>query len=111
MTDFRDKFLPYDQHYKGILEFTFDGDQLTWFRAYWPNGTLGVYCRSLDGSATAVNLEFDPDGSINFFVGLYASEPGAFSPCVEANAQPVYAEVPGTNKRPFWPSVLRAYTL
>jgi len=111
MTDFRDKFLPYDQHYKAILEFTFDGDQLTGFRAYWPNGTLGIYCRSLDGSATAVNLEFDPDGSINFFVGLYASKPGAFSPCVEASAQPVYAEVPGTKKRPYWPSVLRAYTL
>lgn len=111
MTDFRDKFLPYDQHYKGILEFTFDGDQLTGFRAYRPNGTLGIYCRSLDGSATAVNLEFDPDGSINFFVGLYASKPGAFLPCVEANAQPIYAEVPGTNKRPYWPRVLRAYSL
>jgi hypothetical protein len=102
MTDFRDRFLPFDPFYKGILEFTFEGDELTGFRGYWPNGTLSAYCRSIDGQCDAVNLAYNPDGSINFFVGLLASNRSNFSPCVEANVEPIYAEVPGTNKRPYW---------
>jgi hypothetical protein len=109
--DFRGKFLPYDQHYKGILEFTFDGDALTGFHVYWPNGTLSICARNLDGQSYAQNVRFDPGGSINFFVGTFANKPGTFSPCVEAGAEPVYAAVPGTDKHPYWPQVLAAYEL
>jgi len=109
--DFRDCFLPYDFHYKGILQFTFDGDTLSGFRTYWPNGTLGMYRRALSGQSYAQNIHFNPDGSINFMVGLLASRPGAFSPCVEDGAEPIYAAVPGTDKRPYWPIKPEAYRL
>ena len=109
--DFRGKFLPYDPHYKGILEFTFEGDTLTGFRVYWPNETLSICARSLDGTSYAQNIRFNRDGSLNFMVGLFASHPGSFSPCVESGAEPIYAIVPGTDKRPYWPNVLQAYEL
>jgi hypothetical protein len=110
-TDFRDCFLPYDPHYKGILEFTFDGDTLTGFRTYWPNGTIGMCCRALDGQSYAQNIRFNPDGSVNFMVGILASRPGTFSPCVEEGAEPIYATVPGTDKRPYWPIKPESYRL
>lgn len=111
LTDFRNKFLPFDQMYKGILELTFSGDVLTGFRAYWPNGTLSVYHRSLDGRCVAQNLDYNSDGSINFFVGEVFRNRSSFSPCVENGAEPVYGEVPGSSKRPHWPDALEAYEL
>lgn len=110
-TDFRERFLPYDPQYKGILEFTFDGDTLTGFRTYWPNGTVGGCCRALDGQSNAQNIFFNPDGSINFMVGTLASKPGSFSPCVEDGEEPVYATVPDTEKRPYWPDKPQPYKL
>jgi hypothetical protein len=109
--DFRGKILPYDDRYKGVIEFTFEKDSLNGFRVYWPNGTIGVCARNADGQSYAQNIRFEPDGSINFFVGLLASHPGSFSPCVEAGGEPQYALVPGTEKRPHWPSDLRPYAL
>jgi phospholipase C len=41
----------------------------------------------------AQNLTFERDGSINFMVGYLASRPGSFSPCVEADGIPVYANL------------------
>ena len=36
-TDFKGRILPYDQHYKGLLEFLFSAeDVLVGFRVYWP---------------------------------------------------------------------------
>ena len=67
--------------------------------------------RSSDGQCDALNLDYNPDGSINFFVGEVFSNRGFFSPCIEIGAEPVYAEVPGLAKRPYWPSVLQAYEL
>jgi len=109
-TDFKDSFLPFDSHYKGLLELSFDGDRLSGFRAYWPNGSLSLYSRTKEG-CYAQNIRFEADGSINFMVGILASTPSAFSPCVESGAEPVYAEVPGTTDRPYWPEQLRAYKL
>lgn len=110
-TDFRERFLPYDHHYKGILEFTFEADTLTGFRTYWPNETVGVCYRALNGQSYAQNISFNSDGSINFMAGFLASKPGSFSPCVEAGNEPLYAVVPGTEKRPYWPNTLRAYKI
>ena len=109
--DFRNAFLPYDGHYKGILQLLFDGDGvLIGFRVYWPNGTTGEYARTKD-ACTGYNLSFDKDGSINFMVGMYATKRGAFSPLVENGAAPVYAVVPGTELRPHWPDDLKVYKL
>jgi hypothetical protein len=109
--DFRGKILPYDDHYKGVIEFTFKDDSLNGFRVYWPNGTVGVCSRNANGQCDARNIQFEPDGSINFFVGILASRPGSFSPCVEIDREPEYAVVPGTDKRPHWPIDLRPYAL
>ena len=108
---YRGKFLPYDSHYKGIIEFTFEADSLNGFRVYWPNGMVGMCARDADGQSDAQNIEFEPDGSINFFVGTLASRRGSFSPCVEVGSEPEYAVVPGTDKRPHWPDDLRPYAL
>ena len=109
--DFRGKILPYDDHYKGVIEFTFEGDSLNGFRTYWPNGMVGLCARDADGQSHAQNIIFRPDGSIDFFVGLLASNPGSYSPCVEDGGIPEYAVVPGTDKRPHWPDDLRPYEL
>jgi hypothetical protein len=110
-TDFRNKFLPFDSHYKGLMEFTFDGDLLTGARAYWPNGFISSFEREADGRTHARNLTFQPDGSIDFMVGYLATRPGSFSPCVEIDGVPVYAKVPGTDKEPYWPDQLEAFSL
>lgn len=110
-TDFRNRLLPWDHHYKGLLELTFVGDLLTGFRTYWPNETIGIFMRAPDSRCIAQNLHFDPDGSINFMVGMLASKRGAFSPCVEFDAEPVYAKYPGIELRPYWPDPLAGYRL
>jgi hypothetical protein len=109
--DFRGKVLPFDEHYKGVIEFTFEGDSLNGFRVYWPNETVGVCARNDDGQSDAQNIVFKSDGSVDFFVGLLASRPGSFSPCVESSCEPVYALVPGTEKRPHWPEDFRPYAI
>jgi len=110
-TDFKEKCLPYDFHYKGIMECVFsDDDKLIGFRVYWPNGTLSHSIRTDEG-CDGRNIEFDPDGSINFFVGLYAAKRGAFSPLVEKDGQPNYATRPGKTLRPYWPESVAFYKL
>ena len=110
LKDFEFAFLPFDSHYKGLLELVFDDGVLVGFRAYWPNGTLSEYKRQIAG-CTATNIVFNPDGSMNFFVGLHAAQPSSFSPLVEHDAKPVYAARPGTDVRPYWPVEIRAYKL
>jgi hypothetical protein len=108
---FKDAFIPFDSHYKGIIQLIFDEDQrLIGFRVYWPNGSLSEYER-LKSASSGSNLVFDPDGSINLMVGLYASKPGDFSPLVERDGQPAYPEIPETKIRPFWPENLKPYKL
>lgn len=109
--DFINAFIPFDLHYKGILQLLFDRERrICGFRVYWPNGTLGEFVRA-EGGCSGANLQFDSDGSINFMVGVYASEPGQFSPLVERDQQPVYPLVPGTSVRPFWPDKLMVYKI
>jgi hypothetical protein len=107
---FHHSILPFDGHYKGLLELTFEGNDLTGFRTYWPNESLSVYARTNEG-CTAQNLTFEADGSINFMVGVSARARGPFSPLVENGAQPIYAPVCGTDVRPHWPEDLRSYVL
>ena len=109
--DFRNAFLPFDAHYKGLLQLVFDEEErLIGFRAYWPNGSLSEYTRSRKGS-TAMNLDFGADRSIGLMVGEYASRPGNFSPLVEHDRAPLYAEIPGTTSRPHWPDDHRTYKI
>jgi hypothetical protein len=44
--DFHNTFLPYDGHYKGVLQLLFDDESvLSGFRVYWPNESTGEYSR------------------------------------------------------------------
>ena len=109
--DFKNAFMPYDSHYKGVIEYLFENDsRLIGFRVYWPNGTTGEYIRTKD-ACLATNIHFDPDGSINFMVGLIASRRGVFSPLVEHDSEPNYALRPGTQIRPYWPQDHKVYKL
>jgi hypothetical protein len=110
-THLKNAFLPYDIHYKGLLEFVFDTEnRLIGFRIYWPNESYSEYSRTKDGSSGA-NILPNPDRSINFMVGIYASDPGTFSPLVEKDAEPIYPPRPGTDIRPYWPQDLKVYRL
>jgi hypothetical protein len=107
--DFKGKILPYDDRYKGVIEYTFENDSLSGFRVYWPNGIVGRCGRDADGKTHAENIQFDPDGSINFFVGLHANKAGVFSPLVEGGSAPQYASIPGTARTPHWTEDLKPY--
>jgi hypothetical protein len=104
----RNKLLPYDGHYKGLLELLFEDDLLCGFRTYWPNGSNSEFTRTHAG-CWGVNTTFEQDGSINFMVGLYASKRGSFSPLVEQDGAPRYTPAPGRHKPPHWPDDLKAY--
>jgi hypothetical protein len=108
LRDFKNKILPYDWHYKGLLELMFEDDLVAGFRTYWPNGSRSEFSRTRDGSR-ATNVVFEKDGSINFMVNLYARHPGTFSPLVEHDANPVYTPAPGRTTAPHWPGDLKPY--
>lgn len=111
-TAFKGKILPFDTVCKGVLEFVYENDDsLKGLRVYWPNGIVSYCGRDLDGTTHATNIEFERDGKIGFFVGLYASNPSAFSPLVENGSEPNYAVIPGTDKRPHWPHDLKAHVI
>lgn len=108
--DFKDAFMPFDSQYKGLMEFVFDAaDRLCGYRTYWPNGSYSEYTRTERG-CTALNLCWKGH-EVDFMVGLYASDPGTFSPLVERGAEPIYAVRPGTEVRPYWPDDLKCYKL
>lgn len=102
--------IPFDGYYKGLLEIIFKDQEMIGFRTYWPNQNVCLYSRAKEG-CTAQNIVFEADGSINFMVGLFETNPGAFSPLVEKDCEPSYAEVPAALSRPYWPHDLRPYTL
>jgi hypothetical protein len=108
LSGLRNKLLPYDGNYKGLLELLFEDDLLCGFRTYWPNGSNSEFTRTHAG-CSGVNTTFEKDGSINFMVGLYASKRGAFSPLVEQDGAPRYTPAPGRAKAPHWPDDLKAY--
>ena len=42
------------------------------------------------------------NSAIEFMVGLYARQPGEFSPLVETDGSPIYTEIEGTGLMPKW---------
>jgi hypothetical protein len=108
LSGLRNKLLPYDEHYKGLLELLFEDELLCGFRTYWPNGSNSEFTRTHAG-CWGVNTTFEGDGSINFMVGVYASKPGSFSPLVERDAASKYTPAEGRTKVPYWPADLQAY--
>lgn len=97
--------IPYDAHYKGLMEVLVDDrDVMCGFRVHWPNNSQSTYRRTKDG-VEMTNCSLDlKNATISLFVDRYARKPGAFSPLVEHDANPVYTRLEGCNIETVWPS-------
>jgi hypothetical protein len=95
--------VPYDPHYKGLLEvLVSDDDRMCGFKIHWPNNSESVYRRTPDG-IDMTNCMLDiKNAAIEFFVGLYARDPGEFSPLVEKDGAPSYTKLEGVGLIPKW---------
>ena len=95
--------VPYDPVYKGLMEvLVSDDDLMCGFKIHWPNNSESVYRRTRDG-VEMINCMLDMKNStIEFMVGLYAREPGQFSPLVEKHGVPSYTKLEGTGVTPKW---------
>jgi hypothetical protein len=97
------KALPYDPVYKGLMEILADDEGLMCgFKVHWPNGEESFYRRTSDGIDMANCFLSLKKETVELFVGLYARQPGDFSPLVERDNQPTYTAIEGTQERPYW---------
>jgi len=99
----RQQTIPYDPTYKGLLEILVDDEKLMCgFKVHWPNNSESIYRRTREG-VDMVNCMLDLKNSrVEFMVGLYARDPGVFSPLVEKNDLPVYTPIDRTGEIPVW---------
>lgn len=95
--------IPYDPTYKGLMEVLVDAEGLLCgFKVHWPNNSESVYRRTATG-IDMVNCMIDlRNAAVEFMVGLYARNPGTFSPLVEESQAPVYTPLEGSGKVPTW---------
>lgn len=95
--------IPYDPHYKGLMEVLADSDGLlTGFKVHWPNREESYYCRESDG-IRMVNCFLSANReNIELFVGIYARHRSSFSPLVEHGATPIYTPVQGSSEEVTW---------
>ncbi len=98
------KAIPYDRHYKGLMEVLVDNqDLMCGFRVHWPNKSQSTYRRTADG-VEMINCMLDlKNATVQLFVDLYAQKPGVFSPLVEHDAIPVYTKLEGCDEEVTWP--------
>jgi hypothetical protein len=93
-----------DEHYKGLMEVLVDKDGLmNGFKVHWPNNTESTYRRTEAGIDMCNCLLDLPNSTIQLFVGLFAQQRSSFSPLVEANAQPIYTKIDGSDGEVRWP--------
>jgi hypothetical protein len=99
----KQRAIPYDGTYKGLIEVLVDVDDLLCgFKVHWPNNSESVYRRTADG-IEMTNCMLDlKNATIQLMVGLYARKPGTFSPLVEEMQSPVYTPLEGTGQIPAW---------
>jgi hypothetical protein len=98
--------IPYDPHYKGIMEVLVDDDGLmNGFKVHWPNASESLYRRTRDGIDMANCMLDLKNANVSLFVDLYARDPGKFSPLVEASGAPIYTRLEGSNIDLTWPSI------
>lgn len=99
----KQRAVPYDATYKGLMEVLVDEDDLLCgFKIHWPNNSESVYRRTADG-IEMTNCMLDlKNATIELMVGLYARKPGTFSPLVEETNFPAYTALEGSGKIPAW---------
>lgn len=101
--DKKGQAIPYDPVYKGFMEVLADEEGLMCgFKIHWPNNSESTYRRTQDGiDMTNCMLDFE-NANIEFMVGLYARQPGDFSPLVEVDGVPVYTRLDDGGEIPEW---------
>jgi len=99
----RGKCFPYDRPLKGLVEFLVDKDGLlTGFKVHWPNKLDSIYQRTETG-CEALNITFNPDLSVNFFVGEYFTEHHPLTRLVPLGGDLEYTLADGCTEPPTWP--------
>ncbi len=97
--------IPYDARYKGLMEVLVDDkDLMVGFNVHWPNNSESLYRRTpqkVEMTNCMLNLRA---ATLDLNVGLYARQPGPFSPLVERDHHPKYTFLDGVTERPMWPS-------
>ena len=97
------KALVYDSAYKGMMEILVDDNNLMCgFKVHWPNNSESVYRRTPDGIEMTNTMLDLSRSTVDFFVGLYARDPGSFSPLVEKGSEPKYTPLEITGEVPVW---------
>jgi len=85
------------------MEILVDGDGLmNGFKVHWPNASESTYRRAEDGIEMTNCMLDMKNARIELFVGLYARQPGTFSPLVEADGMPVYTPLKGSSTELTW---------
>lgn len=99
--------IPYDQHYKGLMEILVDDkDLMCGFSVHWPNNSQSTYRRNehgIDMTNCMIDLKH---ATIQLWVDRYAQKPGSFSPLVERDAAPTYTPFDRSDVRPVWPDTV-----
>lgn len=96
--------IPYDAHYKGMMEVLANNDGLMCgFKVHWPNETDSTYRRTEYGIDMVNCVLATQHNTLELMVGLYANDPGTFSPLVRKNALPVYTKLEGNDAALHWP--------
>lgn len=105
----KQKAIPYDPHYKGLMEVLVDDqDLMCGFRIHWPNNTESTYQRTENGvEMTNCSLDLQ-DATLSLFVNCYAQTPSTFSPLVEYDASSIYTKLEGCDEAPSWPPVIES---
>jgi hypothetical protein len=104
----KQRAIPYDLAYKGLMEVLVDDkDLLCGFRVHWPNNSESTYRRKPDGIEMTNCMVHLKGKTIELMVGLYARQPGSFSPLVEHDAKPIYTKLEGCTEPPTWPANLK----
>jgi len=80
--DFKNAFIPYDGHYKGVLECVFDDhDRLVGFWVYWPNGTRGEYARTKNARALDTICRSTRTAALTSWSDSTRRNPVVLAPC------------------------------
>lgn len=96
--------IPYDVHYKGMMEVLANRKGLMCgFKVHWPNGSESTYRRTEHGIDMTNCMLATQQNNLELMVGLYARDPGTFSPLVEKDALPVYTKREGDDAPLHWP--------
>lgn len=97
--------IPYDSHYKGLMEILVDDHELMCgFAVHWPNNSLSMYRRTEERVEMVNCMVNVKKATVDLWVDLVARKPGSFSPLVEEGAEPIYAPLDKSDLRPTWPT-------